>query len=69
MSESHLEDLRALLTRVRRRWMTTTSMRAGARAALGACAIMLVAIAVDYLLEPAAPPMLLLVGGAPCWRW
>ena len=64
MSESHLEDLRALLTRVRRRWMTTTSMRAGARAALGACAIMLVAIAVDYLLEPAAPPMLLLVGGA-----
>ena len=53
-----------LLTRVRRRWMTTASMGAGARAALGACAIILAAIAADYLLEPADLPMLLLLGGA-----
>ena len=53
-----------LLTRVRRRWMTTASMGAGARAALGACAIILAAVAADYLLEPADLPMLLLLGGA-----
>ena len=63
MREASLQDLRALLTRVRRRWMTTASMRAGARAALGACAIILAAIAADALLKPADLPMLLMVGG------
>ncbi|MCZ6546459.1 MAG: hypothetical protein O6913_12295, partial [Chloroflexi bacterium] len=64
MRETYLQELRVLLTRVRRRWMTTASIRAGARAALGACAIILAAIAADYLLEPADLPMLLLLGGA-----
>ena len=64
MRETYLQELRVLLTRVRRRWMTTASMGAGARASLGACTIILVAIAADYLLEPADLPMLLLLGGA-----
>ena len=64
MRDTSLQDLRALLTRVRRRWITTASMRAGARAALGACVIILAAIATDALLKPADLAMLLLVGGA-----
>ena len=64
MRDTSLQDLQALLTRVRRRWMTTASMRAWARAALGSCTIILAAIAADAFLKPADLPMLLLVGGA-----
>ena len=53
MEQSSLDDLRGLLTRVRRRWITANSMQAGARAAGVALALLVVVLATDRFLDPA----------------
>ena len=53
MEQSSLDDLRGVLTRVRRRWITANSMRAGTRAVVVALALLLVILATDHFLEPA----------------
>ena len=53
MQQNYLDDLVALLTRVRRRWVTARSMRAAARAAAAALGFVLLVLAADRFLEPA----------------
>ena len=60
MEQSSLDDLCALLTRVRRRWITANSMRAAARAASVALALLVVVLATDHFLEPADVAMVVL---------
>ena len=64
MEQSSLDDLRALLTRVRRRWITASSMRAGARAASVALALLVVVLATDRFLRPADVVMVVLAVAA-----
>ena len=60
MEQSSLDDLRALLTRVRRRWITANSMQAGARAAGVGLALLVVVLATDHFFEPADVAMVAL---------
>lgn len=60
MQQTNLDDLRALLTRVRRRWMTARSTRASARAAAVLLGLLLVVLAVDRFLRPPDAPMVVL---------
>lgn len=53
MEQSSLDDLRALLTRVRRRWITANSIQAGARAVGVGLLLLVVVLATDHFLEPA----------------
>ena len=64
MEQSSLDDLRALLTRVRRRWITASSMRAGAHAASVALALLVVVLATDRFLRPADVVMVVLAVAA-----
>ncbi len=60
MEQSSLDDLRALLTRVRRRWITANSIQAGARAAGVWLVLLVVVLATDHFLEPADFTMVVL---------
>ena len=60
MQQTNLDDLRALLTQVRRRWMTARSTRAAARAAVVALALLLLVLAIDRFLQPPDVPMVAL---------
>ena len=57
MQPHHLEDLRGLLTRVRRRWVTATSMRAAAQATVVCLGLLLLVLAADRFLQPDDGPM------------
>ena len=60
MQQTNLDDLRALLTQVRRRWMTATSARATALAAAVALGLLLLVLAIDRFLQPSDAPMVAL---------
>ena len=60
MQQTNLDDLRALLTQVRRRWMTARSTRAAVRAAVVALALLLLVLAIDRFLQPPDVPMVAL---------
>ena len=60
MEQPSVDDLRRLLTRVRRRWITATSMRACARAVSVALMVLVVVLATDRFLEPADATMVVL---------
>ena len=60
MEQPSADDLRRLLTRVRRRWITATSMRACARAVSVALTVLVVVLATDRFLEPADATMVVL---------
>ena len=60
MQQTNLDDLRALLTQVRRRWMITRSTRAAARAAAVALGLLLLVLAIDRFLQPPDAPMVAL---------
>ena len=58
MSQSHHRELRAILTRVRRRWIASVTLRAGTRAAVGAGVIIVAAVMIDRLWVPSDLPLL-----------
>jgi hypothetical protein len=60
MQDTYLDDVRVLLTRVRRRWITVVSMRAVSRVAAAAAALLLLVLGIDSWLEPADLPMVVL---------
>ena len=60
MQHTYLDDVRVLLTRVRRRWITVVSMCAVSRVAAAAAALLLLVLGIDSWLEPADLPMVVL---------
>ena len=57
MHQTYLDELRAVLARVRRRWLAARSMRATARVAFAIIGLLLLLLFTDRFLRPADLPM------------